>query len=94
MADCHAPPSPRKYWISQGEVGQFVDRAFERSRATLVRDLRGILLRLAPIRGEVQVVQAALSRASLGVQVLDETKESDENLAGLSRVTLGARERP
>src|SRR5271170_4924183 len=57
---CHAPPSSRKCPLSNKEVRQFVDRALERSRATLVRDLRGILLRFAPISGEPSTVGGAL----------------------------------
>jgi hypothetical protein len=50
--ECHAPPSTRKCPLSDMEVRRFVDRALERSRATLVRDLRGILLRFVSISGE------------------------------------------
>jgi hypothetical protein len=59
-------------------VGQIVDRALELSRATLVRDLREILLRVAPSAGE----GPSLSRASLGVQGADITTDSGANLAG------------
>ena len=51
---CHAPPSTRKCPLSDKEVRQFVDRALERSRASLVRDLRGFLLRFAPILASVR----------------------------------------
>ena len=88
-ATCHAPPSARKCLLSPKEVGQFVDRALARSRATLVRDLRGILLRFAPILGEAQAVEGGLSRATLGAQGSDIVVDSGANLAEASRVSLG-----
>jgi hypothetical protein len=92
--ECHAPPSIRKCPLSNEEVRQFVDRALERSRATLVRDLRGILLRFAPISGEPSTVGAVMSRATLGVQGQDSVGDSRENLAASSRGSLGVRPRP
>ena len=91
---CHAPPSTRKCPLSDKEVRQFVDRALERSRATLVRDLRGILLRFVPISGDGPCVGAVVSRAPLGVEAFDVMGDSGENLATLSRGSLGARRQP
>ena len=88
-AGCHAPPSPRKCALLPEEVRQIVDRALAVSRATLVRDLRGILSRLAPIPGNAATLDGALSRATLGVQPADTMGESGEILAALSRVSLG-----
>lgn len=66
-----------------------MDRAFERSRATLLRDLRGFLARFAVLGGEGATVGAAVSRASLEVQALVMMVDSRANLAPLSRVSLG-----
>ena len=93
-AGCHAPPSTRKCPLSAQEVRQFVDRALERSRATLVRDLRGILLRFAPILGEAPTVEGAMSRATLGAQESDIVVDSGANVAEPSRVSLGERAAP
>ena len=93
-AGCHAPPSTRKCPLSDKEVRQFVDRALERSRATLVRDLRGILLRFVPISGDGSSVGAVVSRATLGVEASDVMGDSGEKLATVSRGSLGARRRP
>jgi hypothetical protein len=41
-AKCHAPPSARKFWKVPQKVAEFVDRALELSRASLLRDLRRI----------------------------------------------------
>jgi hypothetical protein len=71
------------------EVRQIVDRALEVSRATLMRDLRGILGRLASIRGSAATPNDGLSRATLGAQALDTMGESGVNLATLSRMSLG-----
>jgi len=71
-----------------------VDRALERSRATLVRDLRGILLRFVPISGDGSSVGAVVSRATLGVEASDVMGDSGEKLATLSRGSLGDRRRP
>ena len=71
-----------------------MDRALERSRATLVRDLRGILLRFVPISGERSTVGAVMSRATLGVEGSDVMEDSGEKLATLSRGSLGVRRRP
>jgi len=73
------------------EVGQIVDRALERSRATLVRDLRGILGRLASIPGNAVTAEGVVSRATLGAQASDTMGDSGENLATLSRMSLGDR---
>ena len=91
---CHAPPSSRKSPLSNKEVRQFVDRALERSRATLVRDLRRILQGFAPIGGEPSTVGAVLSRATLGVQERDSIGDSVEKLAASSRGSLGVPPRP
>jgi len=90
----HAPPSPRKCPISPKEVRQFVDRALARSRATLVRDLHGILLRFAPILGEAPTVEGGLSRATLGAEESDIVVDSGANLAKPSHVSLGERAAP
>jgi hypothetical protein len=66
----------------------------ERSRATLVRDLRGILLRFVPISGDGSTVGAVMSRATLGAEASDVMDDSGENLATLSRGSLGVRRRP
>jgi len=86
---CHAPPSLRKCPLSPREVRQFVDRALARSRASLVRDLRGILVRFAPIRGEDETLTSALSRAALAAQDPDTVGEFSANLAEPSHVSLG-----
>src|SRR5436190_1272203 len=90
-AGCHAAASAPKRSLTQQEVEQFVDRALELSRATLVREVRGILRRLAPIGGSGEGGKTAMSRASLAAQASDTVDVSDENLAELSRVTLGDR---
>lgn len=61
-AGCHAPPSAAKYLIPKAEIEAFVDRALGPSRATLVRDLRGILQGSGCDPGEGW----RLSRATLG----------------------------
>jgi hypothetical protein len=66
----------------------------ERSRATLVRDLRGILLRFVPIPGDGSSVGAVVSRATLGVEASDVMDDSGEKLATLSRGSLGVGRRP
>jgi len=80
--------------MSQLELRRFVDRAFDVSRASLVRDLRGFLLRFALPAGNGRTPEAVLSRATLGVETPDITDESAENLAALSRMTLGDRVAP
>lgn len=90
-AGCHAPASTRKCPLTRIEVKQFVDRALDRSRATLVRDLRGILLRFAPIAGETEPVRTAMSRVSLGAKDAEKTADSEEILVEPSRVSLGKR---
>jgi molybdopterin biosynthesis enzyme MoaB len=66
----------------------------ERSRATLVRDLRGFLLRFASMSGDPSTVEAVMSRATLGVQGQDFMGDFREKLAALSRGSLGVRPRP
>lgn len=46
---CHAPPSLAKLPKFQKELEVFVDRALQRSRATLLRDLTGFVLYSPPI---------------------------------------------
>jgi hypothetical protein len=75
-------------------VRQFVDRALERSRATLVRDLRGILLRFVPISGDGSSVGAVVSRATTGAQASDMMDDFGENMAAMLRGSLGAGPRP
>lgn len=53
---CHAPPSAPKLLWSRQEVAAFVDRALARSRATLVRDFRGVLGRYGVKLGEASAV--------------------------------------
>ena len=91
---CHAPPSTRKCPLSDKEVRRFVDRALERSRATLVRDLRGILLRFVSISGEGSTVGAPMSRATLGAEASEVMDDSGGKLATPSRGSLGVRRRP
>ena len=90
-AGCHAPPSGRKCALLPEEVRQIVDRALEVSRATLLRDLRGILGRLASIRGNAATAEGGLSRATLGAQAPDTMGEYGGDLATLSRMSLGDR---
>ena len=68
-----------------------MDRALARSRASLVRDLRVILLRFVPIRGEGGTPEGAMSRATLGAQAPETVGDSGSNLAEVSRVSLGDR---
>src|SRR5260221_10484332 len=84
---CHAPPSPRKCPLSDREVRQFVDRALDRSRATLERDLRGLLLRLASVSGDVTAASAAMSRATLGAYKSEITAGFRANLATPARTS-------
>jgi hypothetical protein len=93
-AGCHAPPSTRKCPLSDKEVRHFVDRALERSRATLVRDLRAILLGFVPISGDGSTVGADKSRATLGAEASDVMDDSGEKLATPSRGSLGVRRGP
>lgn len=93
-AGCHAPPSARKCPLSLREVRQFADRALARSRATLVRDLGGILLRFMAIAGKPEATGVALSRVTLGAQASEMSDDSAANLAALSRVSLGDGGRP
>ena len=71
-----------------------MDRALTRSRATLVRDFRVILLRFAPIRGEGGTPDLAVSRATLGAQGSDNVRDFGANLAAPSHVSLGDRAAP
>ena len=64
---CHAPPSAPKVSLSRREVGEIVDQALALSRATLVRDLRGVLRRCTRDSGDPE----GLSRVSLGRQVVE-----------------------
>jgi hypothetical protein len=91
---CHAPASRRKCPLSSEEVGRIVDRVLGRSRATLVRDVRGILLRFASISGEPPAPPGPMSRASLGAQEVDNSDEFGESLASPSRMSLGDRRSP
>jgi hypothetical protein len=75
-------------------VREFVDRALEPSRVTLARDLRAILGRFASIPGNAPMPDAAMSRATLGAQAPEKTRDSGGNLAGLSRMSLGDRPAP
>jgi hypothetical protein len=59
-------------------MGRIVDQALARSRATLVRDLRGVLGRFAQNSGE----PAALSRLTLGAQAAEATGDSVAAVAG------------
>ncbi len=60
-----------------------------RSRATLARDLRGILGRFAPISGIGAALDEAVSRTTLAAQATKITRDSTQNLAGTSRMSLG-----
>ena len=71
-----------------------MDRALARSRASLVRDLRRILQRFAPIVGEGGTPESAMSRATLGAQGLDTVEDSGANLAEPSHMSLGDRGLP
>jgi hypothetical protein len=90
-AGCHAPPSPRKCPLSAREIRLFVVRLLERSRASLTRDVRAILLRFASTPGDGPTPAAAMSRATLGAQAAEKTEDSGANLAELSRMSLGGR---
>jgi hypothetical protein len=70
---------------------QSVDRALDVSRASLMRDLRGILGRLASIPGNASTADGGLSRATLRVQAPDIMVKSGVNLATPSRMSLGDR---
>jgi hypothetical protein len=68
-----------------------VDRLLERSRASLTRDVRAILLRFASTPGDGATPAAAMSRATLGAQAGEKTEDSGARLAELSRMSLGGR---
>jgi hypothetical protein len=70
--DGHAPASAAKYSEVQEEVGRFVDRVVEASRATLLRDVRQEWPRLR----EILVKGGEVSRASFRGQVPDQTAQS------------------
>jgi len=59
-------------------MGRIVDQALARSRATLVRDLRGVLRRFAQNSGEA----AALSHLTLGAQPAAATGDPVAPVAG------------
>ena len=86
---CHGLPSPRKCPLSPKEVRQIVDRALAPSRATLERDLRGILRGFVPISGIGTTAEGALSRATLGAQELETVGDSGANLVTPSHMSLG-----
>jgi hypothetical protein len=77
-AGCHAPPSAPKSAQLPEDLVRFVDRAFEASRASLVRDLR----KKWPWPSEFVATPFALSRASFGTERCDPTGESGAFLAG------------
>ena len=93
-AGCHAPASARKCPLSKTEVSQIVGRALESSRASLEREVRCILRRLAPNSGNAMAAGATMSRASLDAQVPDIAALSGGKLAELSRMSLGERDVP
>jgi hypothetical protein len=70
---CHAPASASKSSKLPEEFVEFVDRAVEASRATLLRVLR----RNWPRPRENVATAGAVSRASFGVQPPDLTARSD-----------------
>jgi hypothetical protein len=72
-AGCHAPPSAAKSTELPEEIAQLVDRAVDRSRASLLRDLR----RIWPQQREIVAPPGAPSRASFGVQPPEMTSQSD-----------------
>lgn len=74
---CHAPASRLKPSESLEEIIRFVDRAFEASRASLLRDLS----RHWPRLREMVAKGGDVSRASFGGQVLDSTAGSDPERA-------------
>jgi Ni/Co efflux regulator RcnB len=61
---CHVGPSEDKCPLSRAEVGQFVDQALALSRATLVRDFRGVLGRYAAKFGEGTLLVTQAPRAA------------------------------
>jgi hypothetical protein len=60
------------------DLVQFVDRALEVSRASLLRDLR----RNWPRPSEIVATPFAVSRASFGTEMCDPTEKSGAFLAG------------
>jgi hypothetical protein len=69
---CHAPPSASNPSNLPDKIVQFVDRALEASRASLLRDLRREWLRLR----ETLAMPGPVSRGSFAAQVPDLTYES------------------
>jgi hypothetical protein len=57
-AECHAPASPPNPAISPRKLAEIVDRAFELSRASLMRDLR----ELAGEAAQKLAIMAAVTR--------------------------------
>lgn len=74
----HAPPSGVKERQLPAEVIELVDRAVDRSRASLMRDL----LRFWPLRAEIVASTGEVSRASFGIQAMDSSKGSGAILDG------------
>jgi hypothetical protein len=74
----HAPPSAAKQRQLPPEVVELVERAVDRSRASLMRDL----LRFWPSRGESVAASGEVSRASFGGQVMDLAKQSGASMDG------------
>jgi hypothetical protein len=72
-APCHAPPSASKSSELPEEVAELVERAFEASRATLLRDLS----RNWPRLRENVAKAGPVSRASFGGQGPDSPAKSD-----------------
>lgn len=62
----HAPPSAAKERQLPAEVIKFVDRAVDRSRASLMRDL----LRFWPLQREIVASAGEVSRTSFGGQAM------------------------
>jgi hypothetical protein len=73
---------------------EFVDRALDRSRAILTRQMRAILVRFAPIPGTALSPETAMSRATLAAQVAETMRDSGVNMAEPSRMSLGDRRAP
>jgi hypothetical protein len=72
----HAPPSAPIERQLPAEVIKFVERAVDRSRASLKRDL----LRFWPLQREIVVSAGEVSRASFGRQGMDSSKGSGPSL--------------
>jgi hypothetical protein len=74
----HAPASAAKPRQLPPEVVEWVERAVDRSRASLMRDLR----RFWPSRSESVAASGEVSRASFGGQVMDSAKQSGTIMDG------------